>query len=109
MSLLFVLFHHGSRGDFFGAAPVAPALLRAFLDVFVLALLFRAGAAKVLAGWHGATSGIGVCNSPAALFLPDSFLCAWFRVPAGIGFRRRSGLTIPIVLFWVMMSVHQVF
>jgi hypothetical protein len=45
MSTLLVLLHDGARGDFFGTSAVAARLLRAFFDVFVLALLLVAHAA----------------------------------------------------------------
>ena len=52
MSLLFVLFHDGSRRNFFGAAPVSATLLRTFFDVFVLTLLFVADATQMVISRH---------------------------------------------------------
>jgi hypothetical protein len=47
-----VLFHHGARGDFFGALAVTTGTLSRLSDVFVLALLFAAGATQMLLVWH---------------------------------------------------------
>jgi hypothetical protein len=51
-----MLLHHGSRGHFFRTLSVAAGALGFVLDVFVLPLLFAAGASQVFALWHVASS-----------------------------------------------------
>src|SRR3954447_23048460 len=48
VALFLVVLEHRPRRHFLGALAVAAGLLRLFLDVFVLALLFLAHAAHVL-------------------------------------------------------------
>jgi len=47
-----VLFHHGARGDFFGALAVTSGFFRRFFDVLVLALFFGTRPAEFLFTWH---------------------------------------------------------
>ena len=48
MAVLFVLLHNSPRGHFFGALAIATGRLSTFLDMFVLALLFRPDSTHVL-------------------------------------------------------------
>ena len=52
MAVLFVLLHNSPRGHFFGALAIATGRLSTFLDMFVLALLFRADSTHVLFPRH---------------------------------------------------------
>lgn len=53
-----MLLHDGASGDFFGALAIAAGALSGFLDVFVLALLFAAGTAKMFFTWHIRSSSV---------------------------------------------------
>jgi hypothetical protein len=71
VSLLFVLFHDGSRRNFFGAAPISATFLRTFFDVFVLTLLFVADATQMVISRHiDPPVGIQQATYQAALSLP---------------------------------------
>jgi len=48
MAVLFVLLHNSPRGHFFGALAIATGRLSTFLDMFVLALLFRTDSTHVI-------------------------------------------------------------
>jgi hypothetical protein len=52
VTLLFVLLHHRAGGDLFGAPAISAALLRGFLDVFVLPLFLRTYGLQMLFSWH---------------------------------------------------------
>jgi len=52
MTVLFVLFHDSPRGHFFGALAIATGRLSTFLDMFVLALLFRTDSTHVIFPRH---------------------------------------------------------
>ena len=52
MTVLFVLFHNSPRGHFFGALAIATGRLSTFLDMFVLALLFRTDSTHVIFSRH---------------------------------------------------------
>lgn len=60
VTLLFVLLHYGAGSNFLGTLAVPAALLRSFLDVFVLSLLFRTYTLHVLFSWHIVLSSDGV-------------------------------------------------
>ena len=60
---LAALFHHCPGRDFFGAFAVTAGPLSGLFDVFVLALLFAAGAPEMLLTWH-------VISSSAATLAP---------------------------------------
>jgi len=52
MAVLFVLLHNSPRGHFFGALAIPAGRLSAFLDVFVLAFLFRTDSTHMLFPRH---------------------------------------------------------
>jgi len=52
MTVLFVLFHNSPRGHFLGTLAIATGRLSTFLDMFVLALLFRTDSTHVFLPRH---------------------------------------------------------
>jgi hypothetical protein len=52
MAFLGVMLEDGASGNFLGPFAVLAGLLRAFFDVFIHALFFRANAVQVLSSRH---------------------------------------------------------